>query len=67
MIVFNIKCAKLSMETLTLARFILEMSLMEYEIIEEADSRVAAAALLLALKMKGQDEWVFLVYFVHKY
>ncbi|CAG2172677.1 unnamed protein product, partial [Oppiella nova] len=31
--------------------------LMEYEIIEEADSRVAAAALLLALRMKGENEW----------
>ncbi|XP_054168563.1 G2/mitotic-specific cyclin-B3-like [Oppia nitens] len=51
------RCAKLSMETLTLARFILEMSLMEYEIIEEADSRVAAAALMLALRMKGQTDW----------
>lgn len=51
------RCAKLSMETLTLARFVLEMSLMEYEIIEEADSRVAAAALLLALRMKGETEW----------
>jgi len=51
------RCAKLSMETLTLARFVLEMSLMEYEIIEEADSRVAAAALLLALRMKGENEW----------
>jgi hypothetical protein len=48
------------METLTLARFVLEMSLMEYEIIEEADSRVAAAALLLALRMKGENEWVFI-------
>lgn len=47
------------METLTLARYVLEMSLLEYEIIEEADSRVAAAALLLALRMKGQFEWVF--------
>jgi hypothetical protein len=46
------------METLTLARYILEMSLMEYDIIEERDSLVAAAALLLAIKMKGQPEWV---------
>lgn len=46
------------METLTLARYVLEMSLMEYEIIEEADSRVAAAALLLALRMKSQSDWV---------
>ncbi|CAG2104075.1 unnamed protein product [Medioppia subpectinata] len=51
------RTAKQSMETLTLARFVLEMSLLEYEIIEEADSRVAAAALLLALRMMGEHNW----------
>jgi len=47
------RCAKLSMETLTLARYILETSLMEYDLIQERDSKTAAAALLLALKMKS--------------
>jgi cyclin, C-terminal domain len=40
------------MEELTLARFILEMSLMDYDLIEERESFMAAAALLLARKMK---------------
>jgi cyclin B len=51
------RCSKLSMETLTLARYILEMSLMEYELIEERDSKVAAAALMLALQMKKKGSW----------
>lgn len=45
------------METLTLARYILETSLMDYDLIEERDSKMAAAALLLALKIKGMS-WV---------
>lgn len=51
------------MEELTLARFILEMSLMEYELVEEKDSKIAAAALLLAIKMKGENQWVNLITF----
>uniref|UniRef100_A0A2P2I6B5 G2/mitotic-specific cyclin-B3-like n=2 Tax=Hirondellea gigas TaxID=1518452 RepID=A0A2P2I6B5_9CRUS len=42
------RCAKVSMEELTLSRYILEMSLMEYELLDASDSAVAAAALLLA-------------------
>lgn len=51
------RCAGLTMETLTLSRFILETSLMDYDLVLERDSKVAAAALLLALKMKQQN-WV---------
>ncbi|OXA59694.1 G2/mitotic-specific cyclin-B3 [Folsomia candida] len=46
------RCAKLDMDTLTLARYILEMSLMEYDFIDVKDSMLAASALLLALVMK---------------
>lgn len=45
------------MELLTLARYILETSLMDYDLIDVLDSKIAAAALLLALKMKKQT-WV---------
>ncbi|RWS12217.1 G2/mitotic-specific cyclin-B3-like protein [Dinothrombium tinctorium] len=55
-ILLEIDCAKLSMEVLTLARYVLEMSLMEYDLIEERDSLIAAASLLLALKMKGVND-----------
>lgn len=51
------RCGSLSIETLTLARYILETSLMEYSLIDELDSKVSAASLLLALKMKKM-QWV---------
>ncbi|KAH9416096.1 Protein kinase binding [Dermatophagoides pteronyssinus] len=41
-----------TLETLTLSRFILETSLMDYTFIDELDSKMAAASLLLALRMK---------------
>ncbi|XP_077255593.1 G2/mitotic-specific cyclin-B3-like [Temnothorax americanus] len=44
------------MLTLTLARYILNHSLMDYTMIRFSDSKVAAAALLLALLMKDLVE-----------
>lgn len=52
------QCARASMETLTMARYILEMSLMEYEFIKYRESKMASACLLLAMKMKNAGEWV---------
>ncbi|XP_022286879.1 G2/mitotic-specific cyclin-B3-like [Crassostrea virginica] len=51
------KCARASMETLTMGRYILEMSLMEYEFIKHRESKMASACLLLAMKMKKSGEW----------
>ncbi|XP_048746879.2 G2/mitotic-specific cyclin-B3-like [Ostrea edulis] len=51
------KCARANMETLTMARFILEMSLMEYEFIKYRESKMASACLLLAMKMKKTGKW----------
>ncbi|XP_069678212.1 G2/mitotic-specific cyclin-B3 isoform X2 [Periplaneta americana] len=51
------RCAKLSLETLTLARYILEFSLMEYAFVTESSSKLAAASLLLALKTKFLGGW----------
>lgn len=51
------RCTKVSMPTLTLARYILEYSLMDYSMITFSDSKVAAAALLLALLMKDLGGW----------
>ncbi|KZC13034.1 G2/mitotic-specific cyclin-B3 [Dufourea novaeangliae] len=51
------RCAKVSMLTLTLARYILEYSLMDYSMIRFSDSKMAAAALLLALQMKDLGGW----------
>ncbi|XP_015191399.1 PREDICTED: G2/mitotic-specific cyclin-B3 [Polistes dominula] len=51
------RCGKVSMPTLTLARFILEYSLMDYSTIRFSDSKLAASALLLALQMKDLGGW----------
>lgn len=55
------------MEELTLARFVLEMSLMDYDLIEERESFIAAASLLLARKMKHPNDnniWVKKIKFI---
>lgn len=51
------KCARASMETLTLARYILELSLMEYDFLKYRESEMAAASLCLAFRMKKCGEW----------
>ncbi|KAF7993988.1 hypothetical protein HCN44_011257 [Aphidius gifuensis] len=51
------RCVKVSMPTLTLARYILEYSLMDYTTISFSDSKIASAALLLALQMKDLGDW----------
>lgn len=45
------------MPTLTLARYILEYSLMDYSTIMFSDSKMAASALFLALQMKDLGGW----------
>lgn len=45
------------MVTLTLARYVLELSLMEYQFIFVSESKIACAALFLALKMKNVSGW----------
>ncbi|GAB6021177.1 g2 mitotic-specific [Chamberlinius hualienensis] len=51
------RCSKQTMETLTLARYILELSLMEYNLVDVLDSRIAAASLALALQMLKLQPW----------
>ena len=51
------RCSSQSIETLTLSRYILESSLLSYSLIDELDSKMAAASLLLAMKMKKLS-WV---------
>lgn len=46
------------METLTLARFICELTLQDYTFVQERASRLAASCLLLALKMRSLGGWV---------
>ncbi|XP_046853888.1 G2/mitotic-specific cyclin-B3-like isoform X1 [Xenia sp. Carnegie-2017] len=51
------KAAHASMETLTLARYILETSLLEYDFITLKSSKMAAACLALAMAMKKLGSW----------
>ncbi|KAF5273558.1 hypothetical protein FQR65_LT04556 [Abscondita terminalis] len=51
------RCGKISMPVLTLARFILEYSLMDYATLLITDSKLAAASLYLALQMKKIQSW----------
>lgn len=45
------------MPELTLARYILEFSLMSYDMITLSDSKVAAACLFMALRMSDKTGW----------
>uniref|UniRef100_A0A0P4WGL0 Uncharacterized protein n=1 Tax=Scylla olivacea TaxID=85551 RepID=A0A0P4WGL0_SCYOL len=49
------RCAKVGLEDLTFTRYILEMSLMDYDLIDCSDSALAAAALLLSRCIKGEE------------
>lgn len=45
------------MVTLTLARYILEYSLMDYSTIQLSDAKMACAALFIALRMNHSEGW----------
>uniref|UniRef100_A0A3Q4H2L1 G2/mitotic-specific cyclin-B2 n=1 Tax=Neolamprologus brichardi TaxID=32507 RepID=A0A3Q4H2L1_NEOBR len=51
------KCVSASMDTLTLARYYCEMSLMEMDLVPERGSLVASACLLMALVTKDLGGW----------
>uniref|UniRef100_A0A8C9TIR2 Cyclin B3 n=1 Tax=Scleropages formosus TaxID=113540 RepID=A0A8C9TIR2_SCLFO len=51
------RCVQADMETLTLARYVCELSLMELEMVPERASCLASACLLLALIMKELGGW----------
>ncbi|KAJ8401782.1 hypothetical protein AAFF_G00377530 [Aldrovandia affinis] len=51
------KCVRANMETLTLARYVCELSLLELELVPERASRLACACLLLALTTKDLGGW----------
>ncbi|GMS78308.1 hypothetical protein PENTCL1PPCAC_483 [Pristionchus entomophagus] len=59
------KACKVDMQTLTLARYVLETSLMYYEFVPASESKIAAGAFFLALKMTDPAaEWMPVM---HKY
>ncbi|KAL9884383.1 G2/mitotic-specific cyclin-B3-like isoform 1-T2 [Glossina fuscipes fuscipes] len=49
-------CGRVAATTLTLARYILEISLTYYDTVTFSDSKMAAAALFIALRMFGVDQ-----------
>ena len=52
------KCAKANMKSLTLARYILELSLQNFEFVGETQSKMAAASLWLAFELlKSSTNW----------
>uniref|UniRef100_H3DMQ0 G2/mitotic-specific cyclin-B2 n=1 Tax=Tetraodon nigroviridis TaxID=99883 RepID=H3DMQ0_TETNG len=51
------KCVGAGMDTLTLARYYCEMSLMDMELVPERASLLASACLLMALLAKGLGGW----------
>lgn len=51
------RVSKIEMSTLTLARYILETSLMFFDFCRVSDSLMGAASLLLALRMKKIGDW----------
>ncbi|KAL7047785.1 hypothetical protein ACKWTF_003100 [Chironomus riparius] len=51
------RCGKVSMVTLTLARYILEYSLMDYSTIQLSDTKMACAALFMSLRMNNCEGW----------
>lgn len=61
--VVSLQCVSAGMDTLTLARFYCEMSLMEMELVSERGSLLASACLLMALVTKDLGGWVSLVFF----
>uniref|UniRef100_A0A8P0T999 Cyclin B3 n=1 Tax=Canis lupus familiaris TaxID=9615 RepID=A0A8P0T999_CANLF len=52
------RCLHASMKTLTLSRFICEMTLQEYDYVQERASKLAAGSFLLALYMMKLRYWV---------
>ncbi|XP_055421569.1 G2/mitotic-specific cyclin-B3 isoform X2 [Bubalus kerabau] len=51
------KCVYASMKTLTLSRFICELTLVEYDYVQERASKLAAASFFLALCMNKLGHW----------
>lgn len=52
------KCSKTNMQVLTLARYVLELTLQHYAFVHRSASLLAAASLWLAKKMADYHEWV---------
>ena len=58
MIFTHTQAAEATMETHTLARYISESTLQEYQFVDVKPSLIAASAMYLALRMKKLGPWV---------
>lgn len=54
----SLQCVNAGMDTLTLARYYCELSLMEMDMVTERGSLLASACLLMALLTKDLGGWV---------
>lgn len=54
------------MDTLTLARFYCELSLLDMDLVTERGSALASACLLMALLSKDLGGWVCLIYLLNQ-
>lgn len=54
---YFLQCGQVSMVTLTLARYILEYSLMDYSTVQLSDTKMACAALFMSLRMNNCEGW----------
>jgi len=61
------QCGRVNTPTLTLARYVLETSLMDYSYVSCHDSKMAAACLLLAMNMNCDGQWVRLQHLIFTY
>lgn len=61
----SLQCVNAGMDTLTLARFICELSLMEMQFVPVRASLLASACLLIALVTKDLGGWVCVHLFVY--
>jgi len=59
-VLIDCQCARVSIVTLTLSRYILESSLLDYMFVGRHESLMAAACLLLAMYMNKEGVWVCL-------
>lgn len=51
------RCARSHIKTLYLARYLLELSLMEYKLVFHSESKTAASCLYIARRMRGEGGW----------
>lgn len=60
----SLQCSRSPVVTLTLARYLLELSLLEYKFISYRESIMAASCLYIARRMQNEGNWVVITFFM---